>query len=234
MEIRLDFTELTRAERMLTRAHADQVPFATAQALNDCARAASAGVNRAMAEIFDRPTAFTSRAAVAPRELAATKSRAEAVVTMRPIQAKYLQAQEEGGTRTPATNTRKVSKSLVLPGKAMGLDAYGNIPAGELRRLRQRAKAVGRAKAATKAGGGKRSAADPIVFLPGTAKINSAKISGYFRRTGRKLSRLTAFIKETHYQPRLGYHERVKQIVEATWPTAMARRLAAAIATSRR
>lgn len=233
IEIHLDFSDLTRAERMLMRAYADQVPFARAQALNDCARAATVAVNRAMADVFDRPTAFTSRAAVAPRELAATKTRPEAVVTLRPIQARYLRLQEEGGTRNPADNTRRPAKAIVLPGKAMGLDAHGNIPAGETRRLRQRAKRAAKIKATRKATGGRATAAEAVVFLPATDPANRAKIGGYFRRIGRRLTRLTAFKATTAYRPRMGYHDRVEAAVRAAWPAAMARRLAAAIATAR-
>jgi len=221
---------------MLVTLHRDQVPYATARALNDCTRAASLGVNRAMAETFDRPITFTSRAAVAPRELAATKASLSSTVTLRPIQAKYLQAQEQGGARSPANNTRRPAKAIVLPGKGLALDAHGNIPAGELRRLRQRsrtAKRVRAAKSAATAGQGRNPTGESTVFLPATAKGNKARIGGYFRRVGRRLTRLTAFIPEARYTPRLGYHERVERIVRATWPAAMAARLAEAIRTAR-
>ena len=113
--IQVDMRGLTRMERALTLLAREQVPFATAQALNDCTRAASVAINKAMPEIFDRPTPFTERAAVAPRDLAATKERLASIVTLRPVQAKYLLHEEIGGVRTPAENTRKSAQALLLP-----------------------------------------------------------------------------------------------------------------------
>lgn len=226
-QIKVDYSELNRLERSLMTLYRNQVPFATARALNDCTRAASLGVNRAMAEVFDRPTAFTSRAAIAPRELAATKASLASTVTLRPVQAKYLERQEGGGIRTPASNTRRPGRAIVLPGAALGLDAHGNMPIGQLRRLRQQVRAAKRARAAKSASG------ESIAFLEASARGNRAGIGGYFRRAGSRLIRLTAFIPTARYRPRFGYHARVEAIVRATWPGAMARRLAEAVRTAR-
>ncbi|MDT7953502.1 MAG: hypothetical protein RQ966_18525, partial [Acetobacteraceae bacterium] len=196
-------------------------------------RAARDEVNRAMPEIFDRPTAFTRNAVVAPRELAATKDRLEAIVTLRPIQAKYLLHEEIGGTRTPAENTRKPGAALVLPGKTLPLDAFGNIPSGALRQLKRDAAANRRARR-------KRAAAtridetNTVVYLPAGAPGNQAGIGGFFRRlAGHALTRLTAFAAEEHYTPRFGYHARVERAARAAWPAAIRQRLAEAIATAR-
>lgn len=93
-------TDFPRAERALLILARDQVPYAASRALNDCARAAVEKVNGAMSSVFDRPTPFTERTAVAPGSLAALKDRLAAVVTLRPIPAKYLLHEEIGGTRT--------------------------------------------------------------------------------------------------------------------------------------
>jgi hypothetical protein len=230
IELSIDDAGLTRMERSLTIIAREQLPFAMSRALNDCAKAATVAVNRAMPEVFDRPTQFTERAAVAPRALAATKTRLLAELTLRPIQAQYLQLEETGGVRTGAMNTRKPSKTVLLPGKAMPLDEFGNIPRGTIAgfaaQVRPPSKRT-RAKAAAKS-------APAVFFLPAASPANLAKISGWFRRLpGHTLTRLTAFEKSTHYHERMGYRARVEAAVRATWPKAMLGRLHEAIKTAR-
>lgn len=230
IELSLDAAELLRMEKSLTLLQHEQMPFATALALNDCARAATVAVNRAMPEVFDRPTKFTERAAVAPRQLAATKSRLAAEVMLRPIQAKYLQLEETGGTRTGAMNTGRPSKTVLLPGKGLPLDDHGNIPRGTLAGFRAQSRSGEkrrRRKAAIASSGG-------VFFLPGASAANIAKVSGWFRRlAGHSLTRLTAFEAATHYHARMGYHARVEAAALATWPKAMLGRLHEAIKTAR-
>ena len=243
--IHLDFNDgFTRMEKALIAFGGKQLPFATAQALNDSARAARDAVNKAMPSVFDRPTPFTDNAAVAPKELAATKDRLAATVTLRPIQGKYLALEEAGGARDPGANTRKPAKALVLPGK-LDLDQYGNLSSGTLRSLKgqvaSQARQVRRLKVATSKAA-KRGEAPParldqtgtVAFLPAGARGNLAGVGGYFRRlAGHKLTRLTAFEASTHYTARMGYHDRVAAVVRATWPLAMIKRLREAIATAR-
>lgn len=197
-----------------------QLPYATTQALNDTARLARDRVNAAMDEMFDRPTPFTRRAAVAPRELTATKTSLTAAVTLRPVQAKYLELQELGGARSPANNTRKAARALVLPAPAQGLDSYGNIPAGTLRKLRQR-----------RAQGGTHDAG--IAYLPAGARGNKGGIGGYFMRHAGGLVRLISFLSTASYKPRLGFNDRVMAVAEAEFPKRLAARLSAAIRTAR-
>ena len=240
----VDTSGLTKMEQALGLLAEKQLGFAMAQALNDCTRAASVDVNKSMASVFDRPTRFTENAAVAPRSLAATRDSLVATVTLRDIQAKYLTPEEQGGTRTPADNTRKPGQALVLPGKGLDLDSYGNIPNGTLRRLRAQAKAERRARRKRAALSRKQAEdqakpppvndADTIVFLPAGAPGNKAGIGGYFRRVaGHGLQRLTAFEAETHYHARMGYHARVQHVFAATWSAALVRRLHDALASAR-
>lgn len=244
VSIQVGTAEFSRMERaLLAVADGKQVRYAAAQALNDCTRAASVAVNQAMPAVFDRPTRFTERAAVAPRDLAATPDHLTSVVTLRPIQAKYLTHEEIGGTRTPAEATRKPGQALLLPGKTLPLDAYGNIPVGAIARLQQQATANQRARrraasiAAFKGAKAARATVNDdntVVFLARDLPGNRAGIGGFFRRlAGHKLTRLTTFEAATHYTPRMHYHEQVVQAVRATWPTAMRRRLYAALASAR-
>ena len=229
-------TGFSRMERALQTLARDQVPFAAARSLNDVARSASVRVNAGMATVFDRPTAFTDRAAVAPISLAAQKDRLSAVVTLRPIQARYLLREEIGGTRSPADNTRRPdATALVLPGRGLALDAHGNIPAGTLRRLKQEAKPAGQRRRKAKAlKAGIAIPAETVVFLPATARAAN-NVGGYFRRlAGHRLTRLTGFEAQTHYTtPRLGYRDRVAAVARSEWTSAFRRRLLEAMRTAR-
>lgn len=115
--------------RSLNDIASKQIPFATARALTTTAKLVQARITSDLPTIFDRPTPFTMRAiGVTP----ATKASQTAVVFVKDAQAKYLEIEETGGTRTPA------SVALVLPG-TIKLNMYGNMPKGAL----QRAKAKG-------------------------------------------------------------------------------------------
>ena len=229
IELSIDEAGLNGMERALLALHRDQLPFAMSRALNDCAKAAALSVNRHMAEVFDRPTRFTERAAIAPRALAASKARLVAEVTLRPIQAQYLALEETGGTRTGAMNTRKPSKRVLVPVK-IEKDEFGNIPKSLISGFANRAsrgERLRRAKASL-------ASSSAEVFIPGSDRRNKAGKSGWFKRgAGGKLSRLTAYVASSNYKPRLGYHAQVEAIVRETWPVALPARLAEAIKSGR-
>lgn len=245
--LEVDTSDLTRMEKSLGLLLDKQYRFAAAQALNDCTRAASVAVNKAMPEIFDRPTAFTDNAAVAPRALAATRDSLISTVTLRDVQARYLKTEEEGGTRTAADNTRKPGSALVLPGATLQLNDFGNIPDGALKDFKSQSKENQRKRVRRlmragykKLGSGVSGPieapenSDAVIFLAADTRGNKAAVGGYFRRlAGGHLARLTAFEPETHYHARMGYHARVKAIFTATWVPAMARRFAEAISSAR-
>lgn len=116
-------------ERSLSEAARKQIPFATARALTLTAKLVQSRITREMPDIFDRPTPFTMRAVgVTP----AKKTSLVATVFIKDAQAKYLEIEETGGTRTPAKT------AFVLPAQ-IKRNTYGNIPRGAL----QRAKAKG-------------------------------------------------------------------------------------------
>lgn len=227
-------TDFGWIERALQRVASDQIPFAASRAINDCTRAARDAINRRAGETFDRPTPFTQRAVVAPRELAATKQRLVGTVTVRPVQAKYLLHEEIGGTRQPGEGTRKPGAAIVLPGRGLLLDQYGNIPAGTLRRLKQEATPARKGRRGRKAVAASAAPEGKVVFLARGVAANKAGIGGYFRRlAGHKLTRLTIWEAQTHYAPRMHYREHVRAVAVATWPAAFRARLAEAIATAR-
>ena len=198
-----------------------QLPFATAGALNDSAKAAADVVNRNIPGIFSKAIPFTRNAAVAPPSLRARKNNLVAIVTVRPVQAKYLFHEEVGGTRTPAENTRRPdAKAIVLPAPALPLNAYRNIPAGKLARLKAASKQP------NKGGTG-------VFFLPATSPANKAGVGGYFVRDGKGIHRLTGFKATTQYQPKFNFRAHVYAAAFTAFPPAMRARMRQAMATAR-
>jgi hypothetical protein len=109
-----------------------QYEFAVASALTETVKAVQAAMPVELDKALDRPTQFTKRGFfIVP----ARKDRLVAVVGVKDQQLRYMQFQIYGGDRYP---TRK---ALKLPGEVK-LDASGNIPRAELRRLIAEAKRV--------------------------------------------------------------------------------------------
>ena len=78
---------------------------------------------------LDRPTPFTVRGIVYEQ---ATPSRLTSQVYIRPIQTEYLKYQIYGGVRYP-----RRSRSIMVPGRDVHKNQYGNVPRGVLRRLKR-------------------------------------------------------------------------------------------------
>ena len=223
IELHTDTSGIDRFALFLDTFQGD-IPFAIARSLNDTARDLAADVNRSMDDIFDRPTAFTERAAVAPPSERATSRNLRALVTLRPIQAAYLRLEETGGERTGADNLNKPSRKVTTPGPGIPLDASGNIPRGAVRAIRQEAARDKRQRAKRAA---KSAVSVPqdgtVVLLESGAPGNKAGVTGFFRRlAGHRMQRLTAFVKTASYEPRMGYHDRLAHLA----PPIMAKHLA--------
>jgi hypothetical protein len=213
--------EFRRMRTVLTDVQRKQLPFATARALNDAAKIAAKQIDSDLPSIFAKATPFTRHAVVAPASLGARKDRLAAVVTVRDIQGKYLLHEQEGGTRTPAENTRKPASALVMPAPALKLNAYGNIPSGRLAQMRARAAAS--AKHAT-----------GTAFLSAGAPGLKGGIGGYFQRAKGKLIRLTGFQPSASYHAKFGFPDRVARAAAPAFAAAFRTRLAEALATARR
>lgn len=103
----------------------DQIPFATAQALNATAYDARTGTQDQMEKDLDKPTPFTLRSV---RYRKANKRALKAILEITPEAWDYLAYQAEGGTRKP--------KNRAI---AIGVNArrnkYGNVAKGSIKRL---------------------------------------------------------------------------------------------------
>lgn len=209
LSVRANFLELARTIDSIGR---KQLPFATAQALTDTAKAAAVTLGGELESIFDRPTPFTKRGIGAT---SAKKSTLTATVFVKDRQAKYLELQELGGTRSPS------GKALVLPGKGMKLNSYGNLPRAAVARLRGEAAQRGR---------GTHDAG--VAYIAGARAPGG--VGGYFRREGgHRLTRLIAFAGKAEYGPRFGFTERVEAAAAGLFETHIAPRLTAAIASAK-
>ena len=191
-------------ERQLTRLARDQLPFASALALNDAALDVVASERRAVHRSFDRPTPFTLNAFYVRR---ASKGRQVAVVGVKPRQREYLGLQVEGGVRYPAR------RALLVP-KGQRLNRYGNIPRGAVRRAL--------ARDDTFSG-----------TIGGTAGVWRRRRGRKGRRGSAAPTLLVAFIPSASYRPRFDFQGGARAEALARFPIHFDRRLRQAIATAR-
>lgn len=120
-DIHVDLTQFRRSMSSIAR---DQMPYATALALNDTATDVKDAWEDDFDQHLDTPTPFTKRGVYVSR---ASKRRLMAEVGLKPVQAEYLEKQITGGTRRPK------GKAIVMPAK-IRLNKYGNIPRGAVAR----------------------------------------------------------------------------------------------------
>jgi hypothetical protein len=236
-------------DRWLMVIEKDQMPYAIARALTDMAQLGKATITHDIPTIFGKggpPKDFTINSVVAKP---ATKETLAAEIFIKDKQAKYLQLEETGGTRSPK------GAALVLPGsEAPDLhDVHGNLPEGLLRKLRAAVKQTKRGgkqsrraraaltRASRKAGGG------AVVSLPDGHQERDSGIvyfsqhgpqgrgtGGYYERMpGDKLRRLTGFEATEEFKPIFHYHERLVAVITPAFAPALMRRLQEAIGSRR-
>lgn len=128
MTIRIDIRpDLRGIHRAMIALKAEQVPFATALALNDLAAGVRGAETDAVKSTFESPTPFTERAF---RIEPATKRDPVAIVAIKDIQAAYLRPYVEGGKRWLGTK-----KGMLKPVN-VGVNRYGNLTRGKLASLK--------------------------------------------------------------------------------------------------
>jgi hypothetical protein len=217
----------------LTQKALANLPYATARALTATARRAADGERQAIRSGFQSPTPFTvNSVAVVP----ATKANPTAIVGVRPIAAKYLAPYEFGGAHF--LNPSRAGGTLLNP-KDVALNAYGNLPARTLARLRAR-RDVFIGEVMTKSG--------PVdgVWRRVRALRAAAARPGQRRRMvrGRRgrpamaslrgLDLIVRFGDALPVRQGLGFRERGRAAMMRDFPAELRRQLLAAIATSRR
>lgn len=208
--------DLTRVRAQLT-GMAKQVRFATAKALTDTARDVQRAEQAEMAQVFDRPAAFTVRQGIGITP--ATKINLTAVVFLKRKQAEYLQAQIAGGVRRrkpfEAQFARDLQTSIAtaVPGSGITTNAQGNVSKATITRLARQAKG--------KSGN---------VFA---AKLNSGT-SGIFERAGRGLKPLLIFTdRRASYRQRFDFYGVGRRTVARTFNRNFERAMQFALRTAR-
>jgi len=142
IDVRVDLREAMKALESLRK---DQIPFATAYALTQCAKAAQEDVEREIGRVFDRPTQFTLKAV---RTKPATKRNLVAEVKLKDEAYKgnpavrWLIAQIRGGARNIKGFEKLMQRAGVMPNgyyaiptKNAPLDRYGNVPGSVINRI---------------------------------------------------------------------------------------------------
>ncbi len=112
-------------ESSLTDFAQNQLPFATALALNDTIEEVDDAWKVQLDRRLDRPTPFTKRGTFRRR---ATKRKAVATVAFKDVQSGYLKKLVTGGQRRPK------GRAILIP-VAQRVNKYGNLPKGAVARV---------------------------------------------------------------------------------------------------
>ena len=123
--LKITVTHNLDAVRRTFGVQAKQVNFAAAVALTRTAQDVQRAIPAALEKALDNPTEFTKRGTYIR---SARRDRLESEVGFRPVQARYMALQIEGGTVQPK------AAGIKLPGNIQ-LNAFGNIPRGTIARL---------------------------------------------------------------------------------------------------
>ena len=152
--------DAAKLERRLQAIAGEQVPFATALALTNTARDCSKALTEELPKYLDNPTPFTLKAFTIQR---AEKATLRARVFAKDAQGRYLTWQIDGGDRAPSRKLQRLPAEITL-------NAYGNLPAGEIKRLVALAKAGKRVSKARGAKVGVSSKVDLFYGDPGAGR----------------------------------------------------------------
>lgn len=110
-----------------------QLPYATKLAIDETLKSVKKAVEEQLNKDIDRPTPFTKKAFQLTR---AKKTALYGSVSIKPIQAEYLQYQIKGGKR------KAKSKSPVIIPRKTQRNKYGNLPRGKLKKIKSRGKLI--------------------------------------------------------------------------------------------
>lgn len=205
-----------------------QFNFAVASALTETVKTVRNEMPAALDRELHMPTRYTKAGFFF---VGARKDALVAHVGIKDAQAKYLHYQIYGGDRFPNR------KALKLPGQVK-LDDSGNIPRAELRRLIAEAKRVRKASAKRRVGGTSYTGSSKGVFY-GKPANRPELPPGIYRRVqtddkARFLQPLVLFpAQAAKYKPRFDFFGLSDRIARQTFPQALRRTWARALATAR-
>lgn len=198
-----------------------QAPFAMARALTMTVKDAAVAETQHIGQVFDKPTPFTQRAAGFS---VATRTNLAASVFIKTAQAKYLEPEAEGGARPLKRFEQKFAtefgqQHVVLPGRGMALNQYGNITRAKIKRI---------AGDLNSSGGAKR-------FFAGQPKGTDLP-AGVYARTNdnRHITPLLVFATEAQYRKRFKFSELAVETINERFATNLTTAWAEALRTARR
>lgn len=215
--------DTSRLERQLKALANDQVPYATAVALTRTAQDAAKELNAELPKHLDNPTPFTRQAFTILR---ATKRDLRAVVLAKAAQAKYLKYQVDGGSRAPNKKAQRLPSQIKL-------NAFGNIPRGEIVRLIALAKAD---KRLTKAKGRKLGVSSKVNLFYGDP--GNGRPPGIYKRVvnGEQQTLVPLIVfpqQQVQYRPRFPMRSIVERVVAQKFAAHFRVALQEAIRTAR-
>ncbi len=215
LSIKIDTSSIQRGLRNLAK----QIPFATARALTETARAVKTAEAANMPKVLDRPKPFTTSAM---RVLPASKTNLVASVVMLDKTAWYLEPYEYGG----ATKLNPGNKVQTKPADQK-LDQYGNIPRLTIRKLLATRKDVFIGTV-----GGITGVWQRPYYRPKGQKKGKSRITKRTNTTG-KLKLLIRFSAPHEATQSLNYRQIARTVVSATLPAQVALQLQNALKTAR-
>jgi len=138
-------TNAIEIAKLLGKDVTEQIPFATAQALNRIADRINDGERKVMARVLDRPTPYTMNSFFVTK---ATKTKQQSKAGLRDwspkgtAASKYMAPQVFGGPRSHTKFEGAMRRRGLIPGNAFlvpapgaELDSYGNVKRGTITRI---------------------------------------------------------------------------------------------------
>ena len=199
-----------------------QVAFVTAYALTKTAQDIKAAEVDVMTKVFDRPTRFTLNALfVKPATKSTLKASVEFKEGFGSIPAwRYLGPQVVGGGRKHKSHEKRLIEAglmlgseYAVPGRAIKLDAYGNIPGSILTRILSDlgAQADKWQNTTVKSRGRRRNSKRGRYMVLRGQGIPP----GVYHRTGpRQVMPVIMFVRAPNYERRYPYYETARRIMQ--------------------
>jgi hypothetical protein len=254
IDVRADIREV---EKALVNLRKDQIPFATAYALTQCAKAAKREVEAEIPRVFDNPTRYIRNSVyVKPakkRDLTAEVKIKDAEDTGRPP-VKPLAAEITGGGRRLKGFEILLQRAgqmpsgwYAVPTSFIAKDSYGNVPAGVINKILSQLQASSdpgtredRAKGKKRASKGFRGRSRPSRYFsvrPGVQKTKHLKPGIWERMTfgfGSAIRPVLLFIQHApRYRSRLKFERIVRDTVSAQLGMQFKRGMILALKTAR-
>lgn len=248
INVRHDIKKLTEH---LTWLQKEQIPYATALAINESLKKAAPAVKAEMQQVFDRPTPWTLNSY---RILKYAQKRAPTgVVGFKDMEniggrgtpaGKYLQPQMAGGPR-PAKGLELLLRArgilgnneFLVPSKFMKLDQYGNVSRGTVQKILANLQATRDVYSRTPSGGarGGKKKAEFFFTRKGVRGQRHTMIWQTFGAKGKHnaVPALIVVKAAPQYRKRFDQQAVVERVVAQSFPVEFDNAMIKALATSR-